>query len=125
MSLGHIEETNAWTQIESAILNGECVLFVDKRTEAFIYDTPDFPKRSLEDTQIESSLTGAHVGFTETGGDNVALIRKQIHNRELKIKEMTVGKRGKSKLSILYLADVVNPRSFDRTRRTNPKSGSR
>lgn len=109
VSLGHIKETNTWSQIESAILNGECVLFVDKRTEAFIYDTPDFPKRSIEDTQIESSLTGAHVGFTETGGDNVALIRKHIHNRELKIKEMTVGERGKTKLSIMYLADVVNP----------------
>lgn len=109
VSLGHIKETNRWPQIESAILNGECVLFVNKRTEAYIYDTPAFPKRSIEDTPIESSLTGAHVGFTETVSDNVALIRKQIHNRELKIKEMTVGERGKSKLFILYLADVANP----------------
>ncbi|MBX9975144.1 spore germination protein [Cytobacillus firmus] len=108
VSLGHIKETNAWQQIESAILSGECVLFVDKRTEAFIYFTSSFPKRSIEESPVESSLYGAHVGFTETGGDNVALIRKQIHNRELKIKEMTVGERGKSKLAILYLADVVN-----------------
>ncbi len=109
VSLGHIQETNTWPQIENAILEGECVLFIDKQTDAYIYDTPEFPKRSLEDSPIESSLTGAHVGFTETGGDNVALIRKEIHNRELKIKEMTVGKRGKLKLSIMYLADVANP----------------
>jgi spore germination protein len=109
ISLGHIEETKMWSKIESAILNGQCVLFVDKQSEAYIYDTPNFPKRSIEDTPIESSLTGAHIGFSETGSDNVALIRKQIHNRELKIKEMTVGSRGKTKVSILYLADVVNP----------------
>jgi spore germination protein len=109
VSLGHIKETSTWPQIESAILNGECVLLVDKRTEAYIYDTPGFPKRSIEDSPIESSLSGAHVGFTETGSENVALIRKQIHNRELKIKEISVGERGKSKLSILYLADVANP----------------
>ncbi|AZV41480.1 spore germination protein [Peribacillus asahii] len=36
VSLGHIKETNMWPQIENAILNGECVLFVDKRTEAYI-----------------------------------------------------------------------------------------
>ncbi|MDF2036368.1 spore germination protein [Cytobacillus oceanisediminis] len=108
VSLGHIKETNTWQQIESAILNGECVLFVDKRTEALIYDTALFPKRSIEESPIESSLYGAHVGFTETVGDNVALIRNQIHNRELKIKEITVGERGKSKLSIMYLADVAN-----------------
>lgn len=108
VSIGHVKKTNQWLQIESAILNGECVLFVDTLTEAFIYETPDFPKRSIEDTPIESSLLGAHVGFTETGSDNIALIRKQIQNRELKIKEMTVGRRGKLKLSIMYLADVVN-----------------
>lgn len=109
VSLGHIKEASTWQEIENAILNGECVLFVDKRTDTYIYDTPNYPKRAIEDTPIESSLSGAHVGFTETVGDNVALIRKQIHNRELKIKELTVGERGKSKLSILYLADVVNP----------------
>ncbi|KKB39010.1 Spore germination protein GerKA [Bacillus thermotolerans] len=108
VSLGHIKEASTWPQIESAILNGESVLFVDGRTEAFIYDTSSFPKRSIEESPVESSLKGAHVGFTETGSENVALIRKQIHNRELKIKEMTVGKRGKAKVSILYLSDVAN-----------------
>ena len=109
VSLGLVNETNAWSTIENAILNGESVLFVDQQAEAFIFDTPAFPKRALEDTPIESSLTGAHIGFTETASDNVALIRKLIRNRELKIRELTVGERGKSKISILYLADVVNP----------------
>lgn len=40
---------------------------MDKQTVAYIYDTPNFPKRSIEDTPIESSLTGAHIGFSETG----------------------------------------------------------
>lgn len=109
VSLGHIRNTNMWSEIESAILNGDCVLFVDKLTEVFIYDTPDFPKRSIEESPIESSILGAHIGFTETVSDNVALIRKEIRNRELKIKEMTVGERGNFQVSIMYLADVANP----------------
>lgn len=109
VSLGHIKKTDTWEQVEEAILNGECVLFVDKSRDAFIYDTPQFPKRAIEESPLESSLLGAHVGFTEAGNDNIALIRQQIPNRELKIKEMTVGERGKSKVSILYLADVANP----------------
>lgn len=58
--------------------------------------------------QLNPHLAGAHVGFTETGSDNVALIRKQIHNKELKIRELIIGERGELKLSNLYLADVVN-----------------
>ncbi|AST90144.1 MULTISPECIES: spore germination protein [Sutcliffiella] len=109
VSLGHIKEVTKWQEIETAILNGECVLFVDEYSEAFIFGTPDFPKRSLEDSPLESTLSGAHVGFTESIADNIGLIRKQIRNRELKIKEITVGERGKSKVSILYLEDVANP----------------
>lgn len=108
VSLGHIKEAKSWLELENAILNGECVLLVDENPVVYIYETPSYPKRAIEDTPIESSLAGAHVGFTETGSENVALIRKQIHNRELKIKEITIGKRGKSKISLMYLADVVN-----------------
>ena len=58
---------------------------------------------------MEASLKGAHQGFVETGSQNIALIRRYIQNRELKIKELTVGRRANSLVSILYLADVAHP----------------
>ncbi|MFE8698353.1 spore germination protein [Cytobacillus sp. FJAT-53684] len=109
ISLGKLEEKNTWEEIESAILQGSCLLFIDKHAVASVFNTSDFPKRSIEDTAIESALMGAHIGFTETGSQNIALIRKHIPNRELKIKEFTIGERGRTKISILFLADVVQP----------------
>ena len=109
VSLGLVKETNTWKKIESAILQGNSVLFVDGRFEAYIFDTQAWPQRAVEESTIESSLRGAHEGFTESGGNNIALIRRHIPNRELKIKELTVGERGNTKISIMYLADVVNP----------------
>lgn len=109
VSLGHIQSVTEWSEIEKSILKGECILFIDQQQKAYIFDTPNFPKRSIEESPIESSITGAHVGFTETATDNIALIRNQIHNSQLKIKEIIIGKRGKTLISILYLKDVVNP----------------
>ncbi|WHY01620.1 spore germination protein [Neobacillus sp. DY30] len=109
VSLGQVKEKDTWQDIENAILQGNSVLFIDKRNKAFIYDTQGWPQRGIEDTNIESSLRGEHVGFTETGSSNIAMIRRHIQNRELKMKEMTVGARGNLKLTIMYLADVVNP----------------
>ncbi|MFL6560112.1 MAG: spore germination protein, partial [Bacillus sp. (in: firmicutes)] len=109
VSLGQIKERNTWKDIEDAIFQGNSVLFMEERADAFIFDTQGWPQRAIEDTSIESSLRGAHEGFTETGSTNIALIRRHIPNRELKMKEMTVGIRGKTKLTIMYLADVVNP----------------
>ncbi|SDM84047.1 spore germination protein [Bacillus sp. OK048] len=109
VALGQIKETNTWKDIEDAILQGNSVLFIDGRTEAYEFDTQGWPQRGIEDTQIESSLRGAHEGFIESGSSNIALIRRHIPSRELKIKEMTIGERGKIKISIMYLADVANP----------------
>lgn len=108
VSLGHIKTVSNWKDVENSLLKGECILFIDNDYKAYIFDTTRFPKRSLEDSPIESSLTGSHVGFTETGQDNIALIRKQVENRELKIKQYVVGDRGKISISVLYLEDVAN-----------------
>ncbi|MEC1522358.1 spore germination protein [Neobacillus niacini] len=109
VSLGLVKENSTWQEIENAILQGNSVLFIDQRHIAFIFDTQGWPQRGIEDTNIESSLRGEHLGFTETGSNNIAMIRRHIPNRELKMKEMTVGARGNLKLTILYLADVANP----------------
>ncbi|WP_179602475.1 spore germination protein [Neobacillus driksii] len=109
VSLGDVKENNTWQKIESAILAGNSVLFIDKRNKAFIFNTQGWPQRGIEDTTIESSLRGEHLGFTETGSTNIALIRRHIQNRELKMKEITVGARGNLKLTIMYLADVAKP----------------
>ncbi|WP_339206189.1 spore germination protein [Paenibacillus sp. FSL K6-3182] len=109
VSVGKIRIGWSWDEIENAILQGNSVLFVEGQAKVYIYDTKGWPQRAVEDSRIEASLRGAHQSFVETGSQNIALIRRYIPNRELKIKELIVGQRGKLKLSIIYLADVANP----------------
>ncbi|WP_438823884.1 spore germination protein [Bacillus sp. JJ1566] len=109
VSIGQIKEANTWSQIKEGILQGKSVLFVEQSSVAFLLDTGKWPERSVEDTPIESSVYAEHIGFTEAGSTNIALIRKHIQNQNLKIKEHTIGERGKTKVSILYLADVAKP----------------
>ncbi|PAE39395.1 spore germination protein [Bacillus sp. 7884-1] len=109
VTIGSIKYINSWREIEKTILHGGSVLFIDDLTKAAVFNTQGWPQRAIEDPQLEASLKGAHQGFTETGSQNIAMIRRFIANRELKIKEYTVGKRSESKVSILYLADVAHP----------------
>ncbi|MBE5100302.1 spore germination protein [Bacillus aryabhattai] len=109
VTIGKVESSNNWNDIEVKIFQGESILLIDGQTEAMILGTPGWPQRAIEDPQLETSLKGAHIGFGETSERNIALIRRYIPNRQLKIKEMTVGSRSRSKVSILYLEDVVNP----------------
>ncbi|MFD0681357.1 MULTISPECIES: spore germination protein [unclassified Paenibacillus] len=107
VTVGHYDTLYDWTQIETAILHASSILFIAGRTEVYALDTAGWPQRAIEDPQIEASLRGAHQGFVETGSQNIALIRRYIPNRELKTLELRVGRRGQTKLSIMYLADVA------------------
>lgn len=109
VNVGQVRSLYTWPQVENAILQGSSVLFVNGRTEASALGTQGWPQRAIEDSQIEASLKGAHQGFVETGSQNIALIRRYIQSRELKIKELVVGRRGHTLVSILYLADVAHP----------------
>ncbi|GAA3407465.1 spore germination protein [Paenibacillus hodogayensis] len=109
VTVGRVHPLYSWPQIEMAILQGSSVLLVAGRQEAYALDTRGWPQRAIEDPQLEASLKGAHQGFVETGSQNIAMLRRYIPNRELKITEISVGQRGHTKISVLYLADVVHP----------------
>ncbi|BFH69794.1 spore germination protein [Paenibacillus dendritiformis] len=109
VTVGHVESTSDMSQVEKMLLNGKSVLFLPGSSEAYIFDTCGWPQRSITDPSIEASVKGSHQGFVETATQNIALIRRYIPNRELKIKQLKVGKRGENTLSIMYLQDVADP----------------
>ncbi|MDF2682407.1 MAG: spore germination protein [Brevibacillus sp.] len=109
LSVGKVSIVYDFQAVEKEILQGSSLLFVDGRKEVLVVETHGWPQRAIEDPQLEASLKGAHQGFVETGIQNIALIRRYLPNRELKIKEFTVGERGVCKVSVLFLADVSKP----------------
>ncbi|MDQ1914889.1 spore germination protein [Paenibacillus sp. GD4] len=108
-TISGVRHVTVWGDVEQAVLSGESVLFIEGDQVARVYDTQGWPQRAIEDPQLESSLKGAHQGFVETGMQNIALIRRYVPNRELRIAEHSVGRRGKSKIWIMYLQDVAHP----------------
>ncbi|CAG7600509.1 Spore germination protein B1 [Paenibacillus solanacearum] len=112
ITVGDVRRAFDMLQIERAILQGRSVLLVDGVRTAEVFDTQGWPQRAIEDPQLEASIKGSHQGFVETATQNIAMIRRYIPDRELKIKEFIVGKRGATKVSVLYLADVANPETL-------------
>ncbi|HHT7239142.1 MULTISPECIES: spore germination protein [Bacillus cereus group] len=106
--LGQIKIINTLNQIENAIFGGDSVLLIHSRTTAHQLDTKGWPQRSVEDAHNEIALKGAHQAFIETGSQNIAMIRRYIPHRELTIKEIVIGVRSKTRISILYLKDVAS-----------------
>nr|WP_091838172.1 spore germination protein [Marininema halotolerans] len=96
-------------EVEKSLYAGKSVLFVEGKTFATIFDTQGWPQRAIKEPQTESTLKGAHQGFVETAGQNIAIVRRYLPHRELTVKSYEVGLRGKTKVFMLFLKDVVNP----------------
>jgi len=108
-TIGGVRLIRTWGEIEHAVMGGECVLLLDGREQARAYDTSGWPQRAIEDPQLESSLKGAHQGFVETAAQNLALLRRYLPNKNLRVHKQTVGRRGLTTLMIVYLEDVAHP----------------
>lgn len=109
ISVGEVTVAYDFATVEKEIFEGSCIMLVEGRNEAFVLETHGWPQRAIEEPQLEAALKGAHQGFVETAIQNIALIRRYLPNRELKIKEFLVGDRGATRVSVLYLRDVVHP----------------
>ncbi|TVY02908.1 spore germination protein [Paenibacillus cremeus] len=109
LSIGMIQRAYDLNQVEKAIVQGKSVLYIDGLNTVMLFHTHGWPKRAIEEPQVEAALKGSHLGFVETSSQNIAMIRRYIPNRELKVKEYRVGIRGEAGVSLLFLADVVNP----------------
>ncbi|MED0669616.1 spore germination protein [Aneurinibacillus aneurinilyticus] len=108
VSAGQVKKVQQWKEIEQALLTGKSILFIDRERSALELETQGWPQRAIQEPQAETSLKNAHLGFIESASQNIALIRRYIPSRELKIKQFTIGERGGVTVSLLYLADVVN-----------------
>ncbi|WP_405141131.1 spore germination protein [Paenibacillus sp. FSL H7-0942] len=108
-TVGYVKPHAKWEELRLSIILGYSVLFIEGRSTAYALDTKGFPQRAIEDPQQEPSLKGAHQGFIETGSQNIAMIRRYIADKELKVKRYIVGQRGQTPVYLLYLEDVTQP----------------
>ena len=65
--------------------------------------------RPVSEPRTETSINGPKDGFNESIVTNLGLIKRRIHSKDLVSKDYTLGKKTKTKVSFLYLDDVVNP----------------
>jgi spore germination protein len=113
VTIRQIKKVQKWSDIEQALLIGKSILFIDGHDSALELETQKWPERAIQEPQAEiSAKSGAHQGFIETAAQNIAMIRRYIPNRELKVKELMVGERGRVKISLLYMADIVNQQAL-------------
>lgn len=96
--------------IPNKILKGFAVLLIENDNRGLGFNVFSFEGRSIEEPPTSTVITGPREGFNESIKTNISLIRKRIVSTELKIEDMSVGRRTQTAIKILYFDDLVDKR---------------
>ena len=76
---------------------------------AYDIDVKGFKQRSVDTPQNENIINGPQEAFVENIRVNTSLLRRIINNENLIIENMQAGEISKTKLSICYMQNIINP----------------
>ncbi|EOC99881.1 spore germination protein [Caldisalinibacter kiritimatiensis] len=104
-------------QIIEHILNGQTVIILSNDNKYIVANTRNVEKRNVESPEVQSSFRAPRDSFTENLDTNLSLVRYRVKDENLRIEYMTVGKRTKTKLAIVYVKDIANPKYLEEVRK--------
>ncbi|MEK4921493.1 spore germination protein [Cytobacillus sp. FSL R5-0569] len=93
--------------IAEDIYSGMVFVLVEELDKMFKFELPQIPNRSPEESNSELSFRGPRDGFVEDLHINLALIRKRYKTSTLVNEAIEIGVRGKTKISLLYVKDII------------------
>lgn len=108
IAITEIKEVKEIEEIINNILVGETLLLIDNVEEAILLSSRGWPTRSISEPQSEVVIRGPRDGFTETLKVNTSLVRRRIRDTNFKLKNLSLGKRSKTDVALLYVEDIVN-----------------
>ncbi|MFJ7890478.1 spore germination protein [Lysinibacillus xylanilyticus] len=90
------------------VYTGHVLLFFEEENILFSSNISKKPNRNPEETLMELVLKGPRDNFIEDILINIALIRKRLPTNSFSVENFEVGRRSKTKVSMLYMNDITD-----------------
>ena len=94
------------SNIEFYIYNGYTIVINNNHIIGI--ETKKELSRNISTANLEQTIKGPQDAFTENIESNMGQIKRRIKTTKLKNKDLFIGRRTKTKLSILYIDDICN-----------------
>lgn len=95
------------------VAEGEVVLIVHGRPTPYTLDLRGRTARQISPPISEPSVRGPRDSFTERLSDNLALVRQRIRSRNLRVRELTVGRDSRTRVTVCYFEGKASPEMVD------------
>lgn len=116
LQLPSLKQIKRMELIEKEIFLGKLLLIFVPGDLIYSVDISNTPQRKPEETSMEVSFKGPRDNFIESVIINQALIRKRLPTRQLVSEFFEIGERTKTKVSLLYMKDIIDLSIIDEIR---------
>lgn len=107
----NIKFLKSYDEVEYYITNGFTLIFY--KNDIIAIETRADINRSVQTPEVEQSLYGPKDAFVENYQINLGLIKRRIKSKNLKIKEIDIGRKTTTKVGILYMEDTADNKNVD------------
>ncbi len=97
----------------NGLTKGFVVLLIEAQQHFYLFEAFSARSRAVSEPVNEQVVRGSHEGFVENIMQNLQMIRRRIENPNLVVRFFKVGKSTDTKLAIVYLQHLVNPKLID------------
>ncbi len=95
------------------LCHGSCAIIFDGINQALTFEVRGTSNRAVSEPSLEKSLKGSKDSFVEVLRINTALVRRRISNPKLKLIESTVGRKSRTRVSLMYVEDVASKQTVE------------
>ena len=107
---GRLERDDLREVLED-LVSGRAVVHRNGSRQVYTFQAVETPNtKQLKDPQIERTVRGARMTFTENLDESLALIRWGIKDPALSVDGLEMGRKTKTKVAVVYLNGLVNPK---------------
>ena len=107
--------SDKYEDIWHLLASGYAIVLIDNCDKSICLETKADLDRGISESTTEPVIRSSKDSLTENHNKNIGLIRKRIKDHNLWFKDVTVGKRTTTKVSVGYLNDVANKKGIKMT----------
>ncbi len=104
---------NDFNQFSYYLSSGFTIIIVDGFNKAIVMETRAQLDRGITEATSEPILRGPKDSFTESHSKNLGLIRKRIKDENLWFKDLKLGRRTKTRITIAYINKIADQKKLN------------
>lgn len=92
----------------NSVKRGKTVILINDISDFIVVDTTGGKIREISEPVSESFMRGPREGFVENLEVNLSMLQRIVKDNNLSIETITIGRRSKTDVSIVYIDDVAD-----------------